>query len=87
MYYDTVEIRPVKGQWIVLHRALDGDRIASKTCTPSASGFFHYPRKWGIERGFEKLKAEMIWRHQQEIEKLTKSIEALKSLQLPNKNS
>ncbi len=86
MYYDSVQIRiNTDGSWRVYHFQLDGDREPSKEYTPQNMGFFHYPRKWGIEKAFKLLKEHMIKCRQEEIDHLTKSINNLSSLSLPSK--
>ena len=87
MYYDTVEIKPIAGKWVVNHSQMDGDRQSSKEYTPHAMGFFHYPRKWGVQKGFRLLKKAMIKRHEDEIAALTKSLSSLRLVEPPNKGN
>jgi len=83
MYYDCVEIKPDgKGGWYSIHYQQKGDRLENCTA-PSAYGFYHYPREWGIEKGFQTLKNTMIERHEKEIEQLTSSLNALRLVELP----
>jgi hypothetical protein len=85
MYYDTVEIKPVNGKWVFKHYKMNLDRQSSKGYTPNSDlGFFHYPRKWGDQKGFRLLKEAIIKRHEDEIAKLTKSLSELRLVKLPN---
>lgn len=83
MYYDTIEIKPVGGKWRAGHEQIDGDRQSEKRARPNALGFFHYPRSWGLQKGFSLLQDEMIKRHEEEIAALSKSLDALRQLQPP----
>ena len=87
MYYDTVEIRPIGGRWVVAHGQMDGDRKTSSPYSPgalgTALGFFHYPRKWGVAKGFRVLREALIKRHEDEIAALKKSLSGLRSLHVP----
>jgi hypothetical protein len=47
-------------------------------------GVFHYPRRWGVQKGFSLLKESMIKRHEDEINALMKSLSELRLVQLPN---
>lgn len=86
MYYDCVELHPIPGVgWIVHHSQVHGDRKPRRNYTPHALGFFHYPRKRGIEWGFAALKNAMIKRHEAEIARLEKSLAALRATTLPDK--
>ena len=86
MKYDTIEIIPERsGQWQVKHHQDNEDRVATKT-SPHPLGFFHYPKKKGIEFGFNTLKAHLISRHENEIERLQNSLESLKVLSIPYAN-
>lgn len=85
MRYDSIELDPVPGfGWVVRHHQVHGDREPRKDYTPNALGFFHYPRKWGIGRGFAVLKKTMIERHEAEIARLEKSLAALRAAELPD---
>lgn len=88
MYYDAIELIPVPGfGWVARHHQVSGDREPRKDYTPHALGFFHYPRKWGIERGFAALRKVMIERHEAEIARLEKSLDALWATGLPDETA
>ena len=84
MYYNTVEIKPDRGNdcktWSVCFSALPFDREPGNY-HPSSLGFMHYPRKWGKQKGFDTLKSHMIAEHEKKIEELTKSLAQLKKLE------
>jgi hypothetical protein len=81
MLYDTVEINPSgNGKWSVTFSSLNRQREEKDEYLPNAMGFFHYPRKWGKQKGFNILKNYMIKQHEQEIARLRKSLKALKSV-------
>jgi hypothetical protein len=83
MKYDTVEIRPIKmsDKWDVVFTTSNVDRVTGKGHL-SAMGFFHYPRRIGKKKAFEKLKQHMIDNHKKEIELLTKSLNELIELSI-----
>ncbi len=88
MKYDTIEIIPdrkVKVKWRIKHTQSDVDRVAVET-SPHGLGFFHYPKKKGVEFGFNTLKAHLIGRHEEEIARLQVSLESLKALTIPYAN-
>ncbi len=87
MHYDLIEISARGTEWVVTHSQVAGNRQPrpGDIYTPSALGFFHYPRKWGVEKGFKVLKAEMMKRHKAEIASLTKSLAALRRVKLPKR--
>jgi hypothetical protein len=88
MYYDTVEIRPLGGKWVVNHYKMDKDRQPRENYTPNVVlGFFHYPRKWGVEKGLRLLKEAIIKRHKDEIDRLTKSLSELRLINSPYNKS
>lgn len=81
MRYQTIEIRPVEGQWVVLRGVIDGDREEKET-QPNALGFYHYPVGHPTEKAFTELRDLMIERHQAEINQLQESLDKLKQLEL-----
>lgn len=81
MYYDTVEIVPLKDVWEIRFSALPKNRESIKS-VPHAFGFFHYPRKWGKKRGFQVLKDDMIKRRKEIIAELSREIESLSMLEI-----
>jgi len=84
MKYSTVEIKPQgykRDTWEVSFYDLDGDRV-EESPGPHSLGFYHYPRKLGKEKAFNKLKSLLISKHSAEIERLTKSLKKLKELRL-----
>lgn len=85
MLYDTIELLPQHGfgVWNVTHSRVPGDREPRKKYLPHGLGFFHYPRKWGVKRGFDALKAAMVKRHKDEIARLEKSLAALLATECP----
>lgn len=88
MKYSTVEIVPdaFNSGWRVKYDDTDHhDRESRKEYLPNAGlGFFHYPRKWGVEKGFLILKNEMIRVRQEKINSIMQDIEEIKNLQLPD---
>lgn len=88
MKYSCIEIRPTpkfcKEPWEVKFDDTDSvDRISCKKYIPHSLGFFHFPRKWGAQKGFDILKKDMIEKRKERIKSLQKDIEAIESLQLP----
>jgi hypothetical protein len=84
MYYDTVTIQPSgAGCWTAAHSQQAHDRMPAAEYTPSALGYFHYPRDWGVQKGFAVLKAAMIKRHEDEIAALSKSLANLRLVRTP----
>ena len=53
MYYDTVEIVPLKDVWEIQFSALPKNRESIKS-VPHEFGFFHYPSKLGENVVFKK---------------------------------
>lgn len=86
MRYSTVTFKPKvfeHGEWWVTFEDLPYDR-ESGNGSLSGLGFFHYPRKLGRKAAFEKLKAHMIEKHQEEIDRLMKSMESIRRIEMPN---
>ena len=85
MKFSTVHIRPVgfkeDRRWEVAFADLPGDRN-NDAGGPNGWGFYHYPRRIGKKKAFDALKAHLIERHEEEISLLTKSLSALKSLDI-----
>lgn len=73
-----------KRHWEVSFWDQDGDRMGGQI-KPNAWGFFHYPTKRGRKWAFEQLLAHMIKLHEEEIQNLQKSVDALKALEIPKK--
>jgi hypothetical protein len=81
--FSEITIRPtLEGGWKVYVGDLPLER-KDENHFPNAVGFYHYPGDLGKDEAFRRLKACMIRSHQKEIEDLTKSLEALKNLELP----
>lgn len=82
MYYNCIEIRPDyhQNRWIVQHQSLNGDRTGKTV--PNGLGFYHYPRKMGKRKAFERLKKVMIDHHKKAIIDLQKSLQALETVSL-----
>ena len=86
MKYSTVEIKPracKPGEWWVTFSDLPYDRVEGDGSL-SSIGFFHYPRRIGKKAAFEKLKAHLISKHQEEVNRLLRSIESLRRVEMPN---
>lgn len=87
MKYDCIEIRPSPDYqaWRVSLSQDDEDRFNTPT-QPNSLGFYHYPRRKGTAHGFNTLKAHLIARHREEINRLQRSLDALYKLTNPYEN-
>lgn len=86
MKFSTVEIRPggiKRDKWEVRFTDLDGDRV-DEGRGPHSVGFYHYPRRMGKAKAFEALRAHLVAKHEEEIAALTKSLDQLKALKMPD---
>lgn len=86
MRYSTVSIKPKAfepGEWWVTFEDLPYDRESGGGAL-SGLGFFHYPRKIGKRAAFEKLKSHMLEKHQEEINRLVRSMESIRRVEMPN---
>jgi hypothetical protein len=86
MKFSTVYIRPVgikkkDRKWEVVFADLPFDR-KNDGAGPNGMGFYHYPRRMGKKKAFEALKDHLIKCHEEEISLLTKSLSALKLLDM-----
>jgi hypothetical protein len=85
MKFSTVYIRPVgikkNRKWEVVFVDLPFDR-KNDGAGPSSMGFYHYPRRMGKKKAFEILKVHLVKNHEEEISLLTKSLSALKLLDM-----
>ena len=84
MKYNTIIIKPSnsrKGTWEVTFEDLPGDREEGPGIL-SSLGFFHYPSHMEKEEAFATLKEHLIQRHQNELDKLMRSLVSLKKLTL-----
>lgn len=81
MYYSTVRIRPSidADTWEVFFSDMPYDREPGGEHI-SGLGFYHYNRRKGKQKAFDTLKADMIKRHKDEIQKLEKSLKKLEML-------
>lgn len=87
MHYDTVEITPSGGgEWAVGFSTSDKDRIKVINPVPNSLGFFHYPRRWSKQKAFTMLRDHLVKMHNEEIDALIKSRNALLGLPVPDKN-
>jgi len=89
MKYSLIEILPnpkfCEEPWSVKFDDTDPhDREPCKQYSPHGLGFFYFPRKWGSQKGFDVLKADMIERRQKEIKAIQKDINQIKKLELPD---
>lgn len=85
MKYNLIEIRPdssTHGGWKVLSGLDPQDREPGNT-TPNSGGFYYCPETILVEEGFQQLKNLLIKNHTEEIARLTKSLESLQELELP----
>lgn len=88
MLYNIIQIRPnyVLNKWDISFASLDGEREEKQTF-PNPLGYYHYPSNISKSIAFEELKKCMIEQHQQEIEKLQKSLQKLKELKYESVSS
>lgn len=82
MKYSTVKISPSKNKWVVDVVRLPNDYIDDREQKPNSLGFFHFSEKITDEDAFEQLRNLMISMHQDEVDRLQKSIKKLKQLKL-----
>jgi len=69
-----------KSYWEIGFEDFEGDFERQKTA-PSGLGFFSYPTKKGRLWAFEQLRAHMRKLHEDQIELLQKSLDALVALE------
>lgn len=79
MIYKTVQVTPNGDTWLVAFKKNPLERKIEKT-KPHSLGFYHYPETMNDQEALGVLLRCMISRHEEEIERLNKSLEALKSL-------
>jgi len=85
MLYRTINIDPRHGEtpsWVCSVHDMDGER-KDTYLVPSALGYYHFPRRWPVPRGFAALKAVMVESHKHEIARLQASLEKLQALECP----
>jgi hypothetical protein len=87
MKCSTIKIQPnADGDgWEYFYYTHRNDYAFFTNVEPNANGFFHYPEDYGDEKAFNELKACMIERHKDEIDKLEKSLKHLEELEYENK--
>jgi hypothetical protein len=79
MKFSTVRIQPGYGGWVVYFYDLKLDRRNDPT-VPHPAGFYNYPCKLGKKKAFKALQARMVQAHEEEIARLTGSLNKLKEL-------
>ncbi len=79
MKYNRITIKPENNGWKTTLSYDDMDRVEQKP-VPNALGFFHCPETIPVETGIKMLQDTMIKAHEEEIERLKKSLAALKNL-------
>lgn len=87
MRYRTIHIEPdpfTVGKWRTRHYLDEADRKNVDDPQPLPGlGVFYSPMRRSLKRGFNELKAAMIKAHEDEIEKIQKSLKALREVELP----
>lgn len=88
MKYKFVQILPTVDfdGWSVFFGSDDQDRERTKT-DPSPMGHYWYPRSMADKSAFDRLKACMIRKHRQEIERLQKSMAELERFEFGKSKS
>lgn len=76
MHYKTVRIYPKGDTWDYSISGLLHER-EDKPTLPSANGWYHAPVDMPDAEALEALKACMVQRHKDEINRITRSMEAL----------
>lgn len=90
MKYNLIEIKPTplfcKNRFDVKFDNTDSvDRVGCKKYTPNRLGFFHYPRKWDVDKAFTLLKQHLIDDVDAEIERLNDYRNELLKVSLPER--
>jgi hypothetical protein len=86
MKFNTVKIQPDsvnRDEWVVSFSESDCDR-ANEDRGPHSMGFYHYPHHMDKEIAFKVLCAHLVDKHEMKIAMLTKSLEKLHTLKIPN---
>lgn len=88
MYFNTIEIRRsnLRKEWYYSGCELPYDRKNEQSKPDGILGFWHYPRKLGEAKAFEKLKQSMIESRLQIIKSLETEIEELNKLTYLERN-
>jgi len=87
---NTIRIEPdtEKNNWrvtvIPLREEYEFEKGGEDEPRPSPLGFYHCPDYISVEEGIEKLKALLVERHKDEIDRLKLSMYKLKSLTYKN---
>jgi hypothetical protein len=86
MKYNLIELLPRKiglvNPWEVRFDNTDPHDREKRKIYTSSWGFLYYPRKWSIQKAFQKLKDDMISHREKEIEKLQRDIEMIREVEL-----
>lgn len=80
MKYDLIEIHQTQKGWKYINQRRDNISCVTSKTYPHPNGFFYYPRTTKPEKAFALLKAVVIKKHQEEIDRLQKSLDKLKQL-------
>jgi len=73
----TLQIRPRGDVWETSLQTVRGD-FEPANCVPNAMGWLHYDEQITDDQAMERLAAVMVEAHQQKINDLQRSLEALK---------
>lgn len=88
MYFNTIEIRRsiIRKEWYYSSCELPYDRKNDQSKPDGILGFWHYPRKLGEAKAFEKLKQSMIESRLQIIRNIQIEIEELNNFKYTERN-
>lgn len=83
MKFRKIEIRPTNfNKWEVCVSKLDETERNGTDNGPHSLGFYYCPKTKPIEQGFIELKQLLIKNHEEELHRLTLSLESLKQATL-----
>lgn len=86
MKFRKIEIRPTlingSDSWEINIHRLDETEREKRDNGPHSMGFYYCPETKSIEQGFLELKQALIKNHEEEIYRLTLSLESLKQVTL-----
>jgi len=82
MYYSTIEIKPDVDKWKVSYWDIPYDRESGYPSLNAGLGFYHYSRKMGKEKAFNKLKEAMIKARFDRIAEIVEDIRDIQKLEL-----
>ncbi len=76
MKYNYVRVSPDGDEWSVVFEVDPTDRHRTKT-VPNPLGWYHYPASMNKTKALRALLECMRWKHLEEIDRLTQSLEKL----------